>query len=111
MTIFNDIINGKVPSNKVYENEYVLAFDDIHPQAPVHVLIIPKKPIPSIQEMNRDDLFLLQEMVIAAQMVAIKKKVPDGYRLVINNGEQATQTVAHLHMHLLGGRQLDGQLG
>jgi histidine triad (HIT) family protein len=105
-TIFGRIIQGKLPCEKVFENEHILAIKDIHPVAPIHILIIPKKEIRCLQEMDSKDFSLLQEIVRVAQMLAKEFHIEDGYRLLINNGEDAGQTIFHLHFHLIGGRLL-----
>ncbi|KAF3361754.1 hypothetical protein PHSC3_001704 [Chlamydiales bacterium STE3] len=105
-TIFAKIIRGEVPSEKVYENEHVLAFKDIHPKAPVHILIIPKKEIKDIQSMEVEDYPLMIEVVKAAQKIARDHGIADGYRLLTNNGSLAGQKVFHLHFHLIGGKKL-----
>lgn len=110
MTIFQDIIDGKIPCEKVFENEEVIAFNDIAPQAPIHILIVPKKKIKSLQDMQPQDMYLLEEVVKVAQELAIEKKIQDGYRLVTNSGALAGQTVFHLHFHLLGGSRLSNLL-
>lgn len=109
-TIFGQIIEGKLPCKKVFENERILAIEDIHPVAPVHVLIMPKKPISSLQEIDVEDLGLIAEIVQVAQKLASEFGIEEGYRLLTNNGPGAGQTVFHLHFHLLGGRPL-GKLG
>jgi histidine triad (HIT) family protein len=105
-TIFERIINGEIPSEKIFENECVVAFKDIQPKAPIHILIVPRKVIPCIQAMEPDDFFLLGEVVKAAQQISMKLKLNQGYRLVVNNGLFAGQTIDHLHFHLLGGGPL-----
>lgn len=109
-TIFSKIIEGELPAEKVYENEHVIAFKDIHPQAPTHLLIVTKKEIPDIQSLEPGDFYLLGEVAKAAQQLAEEYGLKDGYRLLTNNGSGAGQTVFHLHFHLLGGRDL-GALG
>ncbi len=107
-TVFELIINGKLPSTKVYESEHVLAIEDIHPVAPVHILIMPKKPIPDFQHVEAQDWPIIQEMLQAAQQIAEEKGlVEDGYRLLTNNGANAGQIVFHLHFHLIGGKVLN----
>lgn len=108
-TIFGRIIKGELPSKKVFENERILAIEDIYPAAPVHILIMPKKEIPNLQAVEAEDLELIGEIVKVAQKIA-KEKQLTSYRLLTNNGEGAGQTVFHLHFHLLGGRQI-GSLG
>ena len=109
-TVFEKIIDGELPCNKVYENSDVIAFKDIHPQAPVHILIVPKKKIACIQEMRPEDYHYLTKIVSAAQEIAKEFNVEDNYRLLTNNGSEAGQTIFYLHFHLLGGRVL-GALG
>ena len=105
--IFCKIIEGELPSDIVYRDERVIGFRDINPIAPVHVLIIPRKHIPSIRDLTDEDLPLLGHMTVVANQLAEKEGIADtGYRLVINCGEEAGQTVHHIHMHLLGGRTL-----
>lgn len=105
-TIFGKIIQGLSPAKKVFENEHILVIEDIHPVAPVHLLIIPKKEIPDLQSVSSEDLFLIGEIVATAQMLAEKFDILEGYRLITNNGSEAGQTVFHLHFHLIGGRPL-----
>jgi histidine triad (HIT) family protein len=105
-TIFGKIIRGEIPCKKVFENDHVLAFHDIHPQAPVHILIIPKKEIKGLQDVSPEDFFLIQEMILAAQEIAKKMGVEKGYRLITNNGSDAGQEVFHFHFHLIGGKRL-----
>jgi histidine triad (HIT) family protein len=105
-TIFGKIIKGELPSEKVFENERILAIKDLHPVAPVHLLIIPKKEISSLQALAPEDLPLLNEVVLIAQQLAKEFHIEEGYRLLTNNGSQAGQTIFHLHFHLIGGRPL-----
>lgn len=106
-TVFAKIIQGELPCDKVFENERILAFKDIHPIAPVHLLIIPKKEIRDLQSArSEEDLDLIREMIFVAQNLAIEFKIQDAYRLVTNNGSQAGQAVFHLHFHLIGGKKL-----
>lgn len=110
-TIFEKIIDGELPSEKLYEDERVIAIKDKYPQAPVHILIIPKKVIPDIQSVEEEDLSLISEIIKVAQALARKfNLVEDGYRLLVNNGPDAGQIIYHLHFHLLGGKQL-GPIG
>ena len=107
-TLFEKIIAREIPAQIVHEDELTLAFMDVHPQAPVHVLVIPKKPIPRIAEATATDLPLLGQLLWTAARVAEKLGLaPDGYRLVINNGLNGGETVPHLHCHLLGGRPMN----
>lgn len=110
MTLFEKIIKGELPSEKVFENDRILAIKDLYPQAPVHLLIIPKKPLKNLQAAKEEDLSLLGEVLLTATLLAKKFGVEDGYRLLTNNGESAGQTIFHLHFHLLGGRPM-GALG
>jgi histidine triad (HIT) family protein len=102
--IFKKIIDRQIPSNIVYEDEQVLAFHDIHPQAPTHVLIIPKKVIRTHADVTAEDEAVLGRMHLVAHKLAQDLGLSEGYRLVINCKEGGGQVVPHLHMHLLGGR-------
>lgn len=107
MTLFERIIARQIPADIVYEDESVLAFRDIHPQAPVHVLIIPKKVIPRIGAAGTEDQMALGHLLLKAAEVARTLGIADtGYRLTINNGPDGGESVPHLHCHLLGGRPL-----
>jgi histidine triad (HIT) family protein len=106
-TLFEKIITREIPAAIVYEDNLVLAIRDINPQAPVHVLIFPKKVIPRIGEAQADDRELLGHLLLKATEVAKKLDLKSGYRLVINNGADGGETVPHLHVHILGGRHLD----
>lgn len=111
-TIFTKIINGDIPSEKLYEDEICICIRDITPQAPTHVLLIPKKPIPRLVDASADDQALLGHLMVKAGELAEKLGVGDAFRLIINNGESAGQTVFHLHLHILGGKAFsEGQLG
>lgn len=105
-TIFSKIIAGEIPSQKVFENERILAIKDLHPKAPVHLLIIPKKEIPDLQSVKKEDLSLVMECVEVAQKLATQFGVAEGYRFLTNNGSPAGQTIFHLHFHLIGGENL-----
>lgn len=105
-TVFKQIIDGKLPSKKVFENDQILAIEDIHPVAPVHILIFPKKEIPNLQALRSEDFPLLEEVIKVAQKIAEEKGVTDGYRLLTNNGSEAGQTIFHLHFHLIAGKRL-----
>lgn len=109
-TIFARIIAGELPCEKVFENERILAFKDIHPVAPVHLLIVPKKAIPSLQFVEKEDLPLIGECVAVAQQLAEEYGIAEGYRFLTNNGSEGGQVIFHLHFHLIGGRPL-GALG
>lgn len=105
--IFCKIVEGSIPSKKVYENEHVLAFHDIHPAAPVHVLIIPKKHIPTMNDVEPQDLPLIGEIHHAAQHIARELGIAEsGYRLANNCNKDGGQEVFHLHYHLMGGGKL-----
>jgi histidine triad (HIT) family protein len=106
-TLFEKIVAGQIPADIVYEDQLVLAFRDIHPQAPTHILIVPKKPIPRIAEAGDEDQDLLGQLLLAAAKVARQVGLAQsGYRLVINNGADGGETVPHLHCHILGGRHM-----
>jgi histidine triad (HIT) family protein len=106
-TLFSKIIRGEIPSKKVYEDDYTFAFHDISPQAPIHVLIVPKREIVNVAEANENDVEVLGRVLLAAKEVAkILGVAESGYRLVFNNGAGAGQTVFHLHCHLIAGREL-----
>lgn len=109
-TLFGKIISGEIPSEKVFENEHILAIKDLFPQAPVHILIMPKKEIPDIQSVQETDFHLIAEIIKVAQQLAEEFEITEGYRLLTNNGSLAGQTIFHLHFHLMGGRKL-GILG
>lgn len=104
--LFCRIIRGEVPSKKVYEDEHTLAFDDINPQAPTHVLVIPKKHVAGLKEANAEDAELVGRCHLAAAEIARRRSIEDGYRTVLNVGPRAGQSVFHLHVHLIGGRSL-----
>ena len=104
-------MNGELPSDKVFENDRIFAIHDINPAAPVHILIITKKPIPDLQSVTKEDLALMGEVVAVAQDLAKQFGVEKGYRLITNNGAAAGQTVPHLHFHLIGGRTLGALIG
>lgn len=105
-TIFGEIIRGKIPADKVFENERIIAFKDINPAAPIHILILPKKEIPDLQSVTTEDLPLISEIITVAQSLAVHFGITDGYRLLTNNGPLAGQTIQHLHFHLIGGKRL-----
>jgi len=107
MTLFEKIAQREIPATIIYEEEELLAFHDVQPQAPVHVLIIPKRCIPRLNETNESDAHLLGRLLLAAPKIAKLLNVSEsGYRLVINNGSDAGETVPHLHVHLLAKRPL-----
>merc|ERR1711973_88122 len=105
-TIFSKIIDGSIPAKIIYRDEKCLAFHDVSPQAPVHFLVIPIKPIPTLDDASEDDEQLLGHLLYTAKKVAKEQNLSNGYRLVINNGADGAQSVFHLHIHVLGGRQM-----
>lgn len=106
-TIFSKIINREIPANIVHEDEHCLAFHDVSPQAPVHVLLIPKKPIMSLEQLEPADAELLGHMWLTIRQVARDLELAEnGYRVVVNCGRDGGQSVDHLHFHILGGRPL-----
>lgn len=108
-TLFTRIIDGEIPGTFVYQDEHVVAIRDINPAAPVHVLIIPRKPIPSLTELEEGDVELAGRILLAVRKVAEQEGLAErGYRVVVNAGQEGGQTVPHLHFHILGGRQLSG---
>lgn len=104
--IFLRIVDREIPADIVHEDEHCLAFRDINPQAPTHVLVIPKKPIRSVAELADDDAALVGHMYLVIRDLADRLGLGEGYRVVINNGPAAGQSVDHLHFHLLGGRAM-----
>ena len=110
--IFCQIVAGKIPSELLYQDEEVIAFRDINPQAPTHLLIIPRKHILSLAQISETDLSLIGQKVTVANRLAKEAGILEaGYRLVINCGEGGGQLVSHLHMHLLGGKRLSDKIG
>jgi len=105
-TIFKRIIDREIPADIVYEDELCLAFRDISPKAPVHVLLIPKQEIPSVNDLAAEDQTLAGHLLLAAGKIAQQLELNSGYRLVVNCGPDAGQAVNHLHVHILGGRPL-----
>ena len=108
--LFCKIMNGEIPSQKVYENEYVYAFRDINPQAPVHVLVIPRKHISSLAEVDSASDRDLAECLRAVRLIASQENLSNGYRVVSNCGADACQSVHHLHFHILGGRKMEEKM-
>jgi len=106
-TLFGKIVRREIPADIVYEDDLCLAFRDINPQAPTHVLLIPKKEIDKLSSARGDDQALLGHLMLAAGKVAKQLGVGDAFRLVVNNGAQAGQSVFHLHLHILAGRKLE----
>jgi histidine triad (HIT) family protein len=110
--IFCKIVDGEIPADILYQDDEVIAFRDINPLAPIHLLIIPRKHIPSLIDLSEAESSLISDMVNTANQLAKRDGIAkSGYRLVINCGKQGGQLVPHLHMHLLGGRQLSNALG
>lgn len=110
-TVFSKIIAGELPANIVYKDDRVTAFKDINPQAPVHILIVPNKEIPTVNDVTPEDEGVLGHMLVVAKQVAHDLGIAEnGYRLIINCGRHGGQEVYHLHMHLVGGRQLGPML-
>ena len=106
-TLFSKIIRREIPADIVYEDEHVLAFRDIHPQAPVHVLFVPKKPVPTLNDLQPEDAELAGRLLLAAAAYARREGFAErGYRTVINCNGDGGQTVFHLHLHVLAGRQM-----
>tara|TARA_Y100000816_G_C25854575_1_gene446313 strand:+ start:332 stop:670 length:339 start_codon:yes stop_codon:yes gene_type:complete len=101
--IFQDIIDKKIPADIVYEDDLALAFNDISPQAPIHILVIPKKPITKLSASDDSDKNLLGHLLLVVKKITTNKNIKD-YRVTINNGTEAGQTVFHLHLHILAGR-------
>jgi histidine triad (HIT) family protein len=104
--LFCRIISGEIPAKKVYEDEHTYAFEDINPQAPTHVLVVPRKHIRGLKETTSEDAELLGRCHLAAAQIARERNIEQGYRTVLNVGPQAGQSVFHLHVHLVGGRNL-----
>ena len=109
--LFCSIINGEIASQKVYENEYVYAFKDINPQAPVHILVVPKEHIASADDVNSGNSAYVAKIFEAIPEIAKAAGLTNGYRIVSNCGDDACQSVKHLHFHILGGRKLPENMG
>ena len=101
--IFCKIVEGKIPCQKVFEDEDLLAFKDLYPQRPVHILVIPKKHITSLATASAEDTLVLGRMLVKANEIAVAQGSPDGFRVIINTGQVGQQEVPHLHMHIVGG--------
>ena len=108
--IFCSIINGEIPSKKVYEDEFVYAFHDISPMAPVHVLVVPKSHIPSADGVDAQNSTYVAKIFEAIPKIAKELSLDNGYRVITNIGEHGCQSVKHLHFHILGGKQLPAEL-
>ena len=109
--IFCKIVNGEIPSNKEYEDDKVLAFYDLEPQAPEHILIVPKQHIASAAEINSENSSVIAHIFEVAAIIAKEKGLDNGFRIVNNCGESAGQTVKHIHFHLMGGREFGWPAG
>jgi histidine triad (HIT) family protein len=105
-TLFQKIADGEVPAEMVYDDDRCIAFRDINPQAPTHILIVPRKVIPSIDDLSEGDTDLVGHLFLVAKKLAATENLVDGYRTVVNCGPAAGQSVDHIHLHLLGGRTL-----
>ena len=105
-TIFKRIIDGEIPAAIVYQDDHCLAFRDVNPQAPIHILLIPKKEIPSLDSLEEEDRELLGHLWLVVPRIAREAGIEKGYRVVVNCGADGGQTVPHLHFHLLGGRPM-----
>jgi len=105
-TIFSKIIRREIPAEIVYEDDLAIAFKDVHPQAPVHILVIPKEPIAQLADAESKDHALMGHLLLTVKHVAQQAGLNNGYRVVINTGSDGGQSVNHLHLHLLGGRQM-----
>lgn len=105
-TIFSKIMRREIPAEIVYEDDLAIAFKDIYPQAPVHILVIPKQPIPQLADIESIDHALMGHLLLTVKRVAQQAGLNNGYRVVINTGSDGGQTVNHLHLHILGGRQM-----
>ena len=105
-TIFKRIIDGEIPADKVYEDDLCLAFRDVSPQAPTHILVIPKKEVATLDDATEEDQSLLGHIVLTVGKIARQEGLTNGYRMIVNCGEEGGQTVFHLHFHLMGGRSL-----
>jgi histidine triad (HIT) family protein len=105
-SIFTKIINREIPADIVYEDDLAIAFRDISPQAPVHILVVPKQPLAKLSDAVPEDHRILGHLLMTVKRVADQEGLTNGYRVVINNGPEGGQTVYHLHLHLLGGRSM-----
>lgn len=106
MTIFTQIINREIPADIVFEDELCLAFRDVNPQAPTHILLIPKKAIASLDALEPEDQTVLGHLLLQVKRIAADQELGNGYRIVVNCGEEGGQSVDHLHIHILAGRRL-----
>jgi len=108
--LFCKIIAGEIPSSKVYEDDYCYAFRDINPQAPVHILVVPKDHIPSVDGINAENSAVVAKIFEAIPVIAKAEGLTGGYRVISNCGDDACQTVKHLHFHILGGKKLSEKM-
>ena len=110
--IFCRIVAGELPSKRVYEDEAVIAFHDIHPQAPVHVLVVPKEHVAALSDLEHDHHDMAGRLLLAVPRVAaeIGEELAEGFRVIVNNGPAGGQTVPHLHLHILGGRHFNERM-
>ena len=108
--LFCKIVSGEIPSTKVYETDKLLAFKDINPQAPVHILIIPKQHFDSVNALDEDSATIVGDIMLAAKQLAEEFHLEGGYRLITNIGDDGGQTVKHLHFHLIGGLKLSEKM-
>lgn len=109
--IFCKIIKGEIPSTKLYEDEEFIVIKDVNPQAPIHLLAIPKEHFASVTELNDERAVVVGKMVKKLAELAMDNGLDDGFRIITNKGKHGCQSVSHLHLHLLGGRQLDEKMG
>ncbi|XP_058830208.1 adenosine 5'-monophosphoramidase HINT1 [Topomyia yanbarensis] len=105
-TIFGKILRKEIPCTFIYEDDKCVAFHDVCPQAPIHFLVIPRKPISQLSKASEDDEALLGHLMLVGKKVAVEQGLADGFRVVINDGKNGAQSVYHLHLHFLGGRQM-----
>jgi len=105
--LFCKIAKGEIPSDKVYEDEFVIAFRDIYPQAPIHILVVPKEHIVSVADIGADNSFITAKCFEVISKIAKEEKLDKGFRVVTNSGTEGGQTIFHMHFHLLGGKQFD----
>lgn len=110
MTLFEKIIAREIPADLVYEDDLVVAFRDINPQAPTHLLVIPRKPIPTLADATDEDEPVLGRLMTVARRLGEREGLSDGYRLIMNVGDDGGQEVPHVHLHLLGGKPLGGKI-
>lgn len=108
--LFCKIITGEIPSARVFENEWVYAFRDINPQAPTHILVVPKTHVASIDDITEENALLVAHIAVAIPQIAKAEGLANGYRVVSNIGEDGCQSVKHLHFHILGGKKLTEQM-